>query len=102
MKHNLIPKDILDTIPDLYSSCSDIEPMCLVKLFTPDSSWSWYIMELNKEDNDTCFGYVVGLESELGYFSLNELANIRGPMKLRVEIDLLFKPTMLSEIKDSK
>jgi hypothetical protein len=99
MKNELVPKEILDTIPDLYSSCDDKEPLCLVKLFAPFSNWTWYIMELSKEDMDTCYGYVEGLESELGYFSLSELEDIIGPLGLKIERDLQFKPTLLKTIK---
>lgn len=36
------------------------------------------------------FGYVIGLEAELGYFSLSELEQIRGALGLPVERDLYF------------
>ncbi len=98
----LIPKEILDTLPDLYASTDTIDPLCKVKLFTPDANWTWYIIELSKEDGFTCYGYVQGLESELGYFSLEEIANIRGTLNLPVERDLFFKPIRLSKIMNGK
>ena len=96
--NRLIPKNILETIPNLYDSTQTVDPLCLVKLFTPDSNWTWYIIEYCKEDNDTCYGYVKGLENELGYFSLKELATIKGQLGLFVERDLHFKATKLSTI----
>ena len=94
----LIPKEILDTLPDLYNSTDTIDPLCQVKLFTPDRNWTWYIIELSKSDHSTCYGYVQGLESELGYFSLEEIASVRGALNLPVERDIYFKPTLLSKI----
>ena len=96
----LIPKEILDTLPDLYDSTITDDPLCQVKLFTPDSNWTWYIIGLSKSDHSTCYGYVHGLEDELGYFSLEELKSIRGVLKLPVERDIFFKPTLLSKIKE--
>jgi len=98
--HTLIPKVILETIPDLYSSTETTDPICQVKLFTPDANWTWYIIEHSKEDGVTCYGYVQGLENELGYFSLAEIASVRGALNLSVERDILFEPTLLSDIRE--
>jgi len=95
----LIPDDLISTIPDLYSTEDEEDPICHIKLFTPDANWTWYITELSMSDGDTCFGYIVGLESELGYFSLAEIEAIRGHLKLPVKRDLGFTPTRLSEVK---
>ena len=94
----LIPKEILAELPDLYDTEEIKDPFCQVKLFTPDSNWTWYIIELSKEDNSTCYGYVQGLENELGYFLLEEIAGVRGALNLPVERDLFFEPTKLSQI----
>ena len=96
----LIPLELLHTIPDLYETEEIPDPICHIKLFTPDSNWTWYITELSKQDNNLCFGYVIGLESEMGYFSLDELRSIRGSLGLKVEHDLSFQPTPLSKIKN--
>ena len=95
----LIPHTLLEEIPNLYETEDVKDPICHIKLFTPDSNWTWYITEFSKEDNDTCFGYVVGLESELGYFSLSEIESVRGSLGLPVERDLHFTPTLLSVVK---
>jgi len=96
----LIPEQLIKKIPPLYATeeLKDDVKFCHVKLFTPDSNWSWYIMEIG-EDRDLCLGYVIGLESELGYFSLKEIASIRGSLGLPVERDLSFKPTPLEKVK---
>jgi len=95
----LIPLTLLSDIPDLYETEESTSPICHIKLFTPDSSFTWYIIEFSKADANTCYGYVQGLESELGYFTLEELESVHGSLGLAIERDLLFKPTLLSTIK---
>jgi len=97
--NNLIPATLLSEIPDLYTSENEADPTVRVKLFLPDSNWTWFIIEVSQSDGDTCFGLVVGLEVELGYFSLSELSQVRGVMKLPVERDLYFQPKPLSEVR---
>jgi hypothetical protein len=41
---------------------------------------------------------VVGFEVELGYFSLKELKEARGPVELPIERDLYFEPLTLREL----
>ena len=38
------------------------------------------------------FGLAIGLEIELGYWSLAELEQVRGPLGLPIERDLYFEP----------
>lgn len=95
----LVPKTMLENIPDLYQTERTINPTCHIKLFTPDSIFTWYIIEISKEDKSTCYGYVIGFENELGYFSLKELETVKGNLGLRVERDISFKPTALEIIR---
>ena len=97
--NQLIPQNILQTLPDLYATSGDLDPICHVKLFTPDSNWTWYVIEFSQDNNDTLYTYVQGLENELGYSSLSEIESVRGSLNLPVERDLSFKPTPLSQIK---
>jgi len=95
----LIQQTLLNDIPDLYATEEQKYPLCYVKFFTPDSDWTWYIIEFSKADRSTCYGYVQGLESELGYFTLEELESVHGPLGLAIERDLSFTPTVFSTIK---
>lgn len=99
----LISKDLINKlkIPKLYETEEISNPICHLKLFTPDSIWEWYIIELSI-DLDTCYGYTKGFEGELGYFSLNELNEIRGNLGLKVEIDNSFNPTPLGLVRRRK
>ena len=47
---------------------------------------------------DICYGYTKGFEGELGYFSLNEIEQIKGSMGLKVERDISFRPTKLKDL----
>jgi len=69
----------------------------IVKFFTPDSNWTWYATEF--DGDDTLFGLVRGLETELGYFRLSELAAIRGPLGLPIERDLYFGAHTLADVR---
>ena len=95
----LLTKEILKQIPNLYAQEKSKDPIVYVKFFCPWSSWTWYATEYSPEDK-VFFGYVCGFENELGYFSLEELESIVGPGGLKIERDIHFKPTKLSEISN--
>jgi hypothetical protein len=67
-----------------------------VKFFTSDSNWTWYASEFDGED--TFFGLVSGFEVELGYFSLKELQEVKGPLGLQIERDIYFEPQTLGRL----
>lgn len=93
----LIPKEIKEQIPKLYETEDHKDPIVYVKLFL--DGWTWYITELSMDD-DICFGYVISpFESELGYFSLAEIQEVKGSLGIGVERDLSFKPQPLSQLK---
>jgi hypothetical protein len=98
MSKLLTPK-IINQIPNLYETEDKDDQIAQVKLFTPDSNFTWYILELCKENLDVCYGFTVGFEAEYGYFSLEEIEALRGPMGLMVERDMWFEPLPMSEIK---
>jgi hypothetical protein len=92
--HDYIPAWLAPYIPDIYKSEQD-DPVVWAKLFTPDAGWTWYITE---HTDDDCFGFVVGFEREWGYFSLKDIASVRGPFGLRVERDLWWRPKLASQV----
>lgn len=98
----LIPQILLSDIPDLYETEGQLDPILRLKLFTPDSCFTWYVIELSKADLNTCYGFVQGLDNELGYFTLDELESIHGPLGLAIERDLSFEPTVFSKIKNQE
>lgn len=96
----LLTKEIEKRIPALYTQENNADPMVVAKFFAPWSNWTWYVTEGQRQDGDFMFfGYVVGQDNELGYFSLNELMSVRGRFGLKIERDMWFDPTPLSKIK---
>jgi hypothetical protein len=49
---------------------------------------------------DLFFGLVSGFEVELGYFSLKELKEVKGPMGLPIERDLYYEPKSQKELME--
>ena len=95
--HTLIPQDIAAKLPPLYSQEEQGEnAIAIVKFFAPWTNWTWYASEYDPEQR-LCFGVVVGLEREYGYFCLDEIEEIRGPGVLRIERDLYREPRPLKE-----
>lgn len=68
----------------------------IVKFFTPDGNYTWYVTEGARLDNGDWefFGKVDGQHTEWGYFLLSQLQAIRGRFNLPVERDRNFKGTI--------
>ena len=96
---NLMTEELKKQMPTLYSQENELDPIVRVKFFAPWADWSWYGIEF--DGTDSFFGVVDGYERELGYFSLLELENVKGPGGLRIEWDLYFEPTPISAIYPS-
>lgn len=81
----------------LYSQEKNKRPAVIVKFFTPDSNWTWYATEGEKQEDGDCrfFGLVEGFESELGYFMLSELESAKGLLGLPIERDRYFEGYVL-------
>ena len=95
----LLPKEIADTIPKLYEQEDKGEEAIVhVKLFDPCSGWTWFVTEYDPQEQ-ICFGLVKGHETELGYFSIKELQEYSGPLRIGIERDIWFKPCSLKEVK---
>lgn len=96
--YDLMPDQIVPHIPPLYATENIEDPTVHVKLFTPWTNWTWFVIEYCPED-ERCFGLVDGFEEEMGYFDLDEMRDIRGPGGLRIERDLYFKACPLSQCR---
>jgi len=83
--YNLIPKWSLPFLPNIKKSDKD-DPIVWFKFFHPRSSWTWYLAEYDPQDR-LAFGLVAGAETELGYFSIEELESLEvGGLKIEREI----------------
>ena len=116
----LLTREITSKIPMLYSQeDKGSEAEIMVKFFTPWSDWTWYATEASGVSHDAdgeirysslkgvhlslfddvlFFGLVDGFEKELGYFTLNELESLKGPMGLRIERDMHYSGHRISEV----
>jgi len=102
----LLTEEIRKKLPPLYSQDGKGgKGIAYLKLFTPDSGFSWWITEGSPIKDESgaeidfhLFGLVQGQCKELGYVSLKELEEIRGPMGLPIERDLYWQPKTLEEI----
>jgi hypothetical protein len=93
----LMSEEIREKLPKLGETEEQgMDALAQVKYFTPDADWTFYASEYDGED--TFYGLVVGLEIELGSFSLSELQQVRGPFGLAIERDLYYEPQTLAEL----
>lgn len=96
MAMKLLTKALRAKLPPLYANEHVADPIAVVKFFHPMSNWTWYATEFDGVDR--FFGLVEGHETELGYFSLSELASVK-VRGLGIERDLHFSPTPLSKLR---
>lgn len=82
----------LPTLPKLYEQ-EELGDKAIVhaKLQALKLDWEWYIMESDGEG--LFFGLVKGFETEMGYFSLDEIA-LAG-----IFVDTSFSPCTIEELK---
>ena len=100
MAQKMLTKEIEKKLPKLYDTenVPESDKVLVVKYFCPWNSWTWYGVEYNPDER-LFFGYVEGFEKEWGYFSLDELEEVRGPGGLKIERDYYFNPKKFSQIK---
>ena len=101
--HILIPD--WAELPPFYAT-EDVplaQKQIVLKLFTPDSSWTWLIAEYDPAER-LAFGYAYNaadsIGAEWGYIYIPELEAVRGPNGLPVERDIWFnaKPFAATEV----
>ena len=94
----LLNEDLRKALPKLREQAEVKDPIVYAAFVFVASGWVWFVTEGERRSDDDFifFGYVIGFESEWGYFALSELeeVNVRG---LRVERDLTFEPKLFSK-----
>ena len=94
----LLPKSLEQRFQEV--GCQDgkgFDAVVIAKYFSPTTYWTWYATEYLSEERNF-FGYVVGHEKEWGYFNLDELKTVKGPLGLGIERDLYFKERPLNQV----
>ncbi len=74
------------------------EAIVVARYFTPDSSWTWFATQYLPEERNF-FGLVSGHAVELGYFNLDEMASVRGPLGLPIERELCWRECTVGEVR---
>lgn len=98
----LLTDELRAKLPALYSQEGEADPIVYAKFFLSGTGWTWYVTEGGPQEDDFLFfGFVVGLESEFGYFLLSELESVRTPLGLEVERDLSFHEGRLTDVVPS-
>lgn len=100
--HKLLTKELRDKLPALYSTENQgDDAIAIVKFFSPFNGWEWYVTEF--DGDNMFFGLVKGFETELGYFTLEELESIGlwygKTFVPAVERDRYFQPTRLGDVR---
>ena len=95
----LLTDELRARLPPLYSQEAEADPIVYAKFFLPGTNWTWYVTEGGEREGDFIFfGFVVGLESEFGYFLLSELEGVRAGGIFPVERDLHFPEGRLTDV----
>jgi hypothetical protein len=94
-KMPVLTDELRKQLPPLQSQEKEKDPLLICKYYMPLNKWVRYPIEFDGED--TFFGYVVGDNPELGYFTLSKLERITEAYGL--QLDEKFQPTRLSEVK---
>ncbi|MFZ1700887.1 MAG: DUF2958 domain-containing protein [Pyrinomonadaceae bacterium] len=95
----LLTETLKNALPAFRTQEFEKDPLVYAVFFFPGSGWTWFVTEGQPEGDDfVFFGYVIGFESEWGYFTLRELeeVDIHG-MKIEKIND--FVPTPISDLK---
>ena len=105
-RDDLLPQELLEQIPPLYSNeeISTENQMIKVKYFL--AGFTWLVTECEpQEDGDVLFfGYVINHGypdcSEWGYFTLNQLMEIKLFVIYEIERDIYFKECKFKDYKN--
>lgn len=94
----LLTKEILRRTPNLGTTDGQGKnAIAQAKFFNPVGDGTWFMTEYDPETQEAFGMVVMHGESELGYFSIAELANVRLRFGLGIERDRSFDPIPLRD-----
>lgn len=95
----LMPEEVAATVPPLYATEDEGDPIARVKLFSSVSGWTWYVTEYDPATGEA-FGLVEGFADEWGCFSIPELEALNRAKGFGViESDEHFEPAPVREVR---
>jgi hypothetical protein len=87
-----------DKLPSTDEANAQADPVCKVKLFSPEGRATWYLAGFDPETG-RAFGVATIFETEVGDFDVNELVAVRTPLfRLPIERDLYWTPAPVSAV----
>ena len=91
----LLTQEIKTKAIKQYGEGSSFDQQVVAKFFDRAGSWTWYLMNMEDEQGDYCWGIVEGFAIEAGSFSLTEMMEVLGP---RLERDKFWTPKPAREV----
>jgi Protein of unknown function (DUF2958) len=93
-----IPEELRAKIPQLGEASKLRDPMVWVKLTYEEAGWTWYIIEMQPQEQDAIFyGYMVGWDEVVTYFNQSDLELQSAQWGHPIVRDSLFSPCRLSK-----
>ncbi len=93
----LLPQSVVDQLPPLHTqdTLPDHELFVYARVVQPNMGLTWFVMELDSADRDTCSAYFMDATTEsFGYFSF---AYLEGLLPGALQCDTAFRPQPLFE-----
>jgi hypothetical protein len=98
----LLPEALRAQIPPL-STTKEKDPMVWARLANSVSGWRWYFIQMEQIHTDAfCYGYMVGWDEGLTYFTLSDLDQHAAEVGQPNELDATFTPCRLSAVQASE
>ena len=100
----LLTKELEKRFAQVGSQENNEDPIVVAKFFNPAGIGDWFATEYDPE-NRIFFGYVSLFNdhnNEWGYFSLDELESVKGPLGLGIERDMYCGEKTINEWKESR
>lgn len=105
----LLTKAVEKSLPALYSQEKNPDPTVVVKFFNPCGAATWYIIEgewqgepTNGNPGEDFFMYglcdLFNDGGEIGYVTIGQLEEVKGPFGLGIERDIHWTPKPLSAV----
>ena len=92
-----MPEALKEVIPAIYAQ-ETLGDEAIIHAHYFLCGWDWFATEYDPEERK-CFGLVRGFDTELGYFSLDEMEEAVTPQGLRIERDLYWDPCTIAEVR---
>jgi hypothetical protein len=93
----LLTKELEKRFQEIGNQSNEPDPVIVAKFFNPCGSQTWLASEYYGQDK-TFYGYVTGMgDNEWGYFSLEELQQLKLPLGLSIERDIYTSEKRISE-----